>query len=357
MAIAGLPDSMQEAGMEYICFTTKHHDGFCMWDSAYTDYKVTNTPYGKDIVGLLSDACHKRGIPFGMYYSIPDWHHRNYPNQGRHHEMFGPRAGDEPDYDKYIDYMEKQVVELLTNYGEVSQLFWDVNVLEYNNLQFNDRIRKLQPSMVINDRGPANGDFCTPERHLPEGMEFPVRTEAVQSMGRESWGFKSDEDYYSHKYLMQSIDRSLSMGGNYLLNVGPRADGTFDERDIRSIRTLGDWYAKVKESFENTVPATTIITQATENMRDEVLLTRRGNTIYVHLYKDIQCSAVILKPLNILPVKAVLLNDGRELEVRVDLLPSHHRERPYLRVRNIPVNEYNHEVMVIRLDFDESVNA
>ncbi len=350
-------DSMQEAGMEYICFTTKHHDGFCMWDSAYTDYKITNTPYGKDIVGLLSEACHKRGIPFGMYYSIPDWHHKNYPNQGRHHEMFGPRAGDEPDYDKYIDYMEKQVVELLTNYGEVSQLFWDVNVLEYNNLQFNDRIRKLQPSMVINDRGPANGDFRTPERHLPEGMEFPVRTEAVQSMGRESWGYKSDEDYYSHKYLMQSIDRSLSMGGNYLLNVGPRADGTFDERDIRSIRTLGDWYAKVKESFEDAVPATTIITQAIDNMRDEVLLTRRGNTIYVHLYKDIRCSAVILKPLNILPVKAVLLNDGRELEVRVDLLPSHHRERPYLRVRNIPVNEYNHEVMVIRLDFDESVNA
>ncbi len=350
-------DSMQEAGMEYICFTTKHHDGFCMWDSVYTDYKVTNTPYGKDIVGLLSEACHKRGIPFGMYYSIPDWHHKNYPNQGRHHEMFGPRAGDEPDYDKYIDYMEKQVVELLTNYGEVSQLFWDVNVLEYNNLQFNDRIRKLQPSMVINDRGPANGDFRTPERHLPEGMEFPVRTEAVQSMGRESWGYKADEDYYSHKYLIQSIDRSLSMGGNYLLNVGPRADGTFDERDIRSIRMLGAWYARVRESYEDAYPATTIITQATENMRDEVLLTRRGNTIYVHLYKDIQCSAVILKPLNILPTRAVLLNDGRELETRVDLLPSHHRERPYLRLRGVPVNEYNHEVMVIRLDFDESVNA
>ncbi len=120
---------------------------------------------------------------------------------------------------------------------------------------------------------------------------------------------------------------------------------------------LGNWYARVRESYEDAYPATTIITQATDNMRDDVLLTRRGNTIYVHLYKDMQCSAVILKPLNILPTRAVLLNDGRELETRVDLLPSHHRERPYLRISGVPVNEYNHEVMVIRLDFDESINA
>lgn len=350
-------DRMQEAGMEYLCFTTKHHDGFCLWDTAYTDYKVTNSPFGRDIVGMLADACHKRGIPFGVYYSIPDWHYKHYPAQGRHHEMFGPRAGDEPDFDRYVAYMENQVRELMTGYGEISQLFWDINVIEYDNTAFNDEVRKLQPSIVINDRGPRNWDFTTPERRLPDGMEFPSRTEAVQSMGRESWGYRAEEDYYGHKYLMQSIDRSLAMGGNYQLNVGPRADGTFDPRDVESLRVIGGWYRRVKESFTGTVPATTVLTQAGEPLPDDVLLTRSGNTFYVHAYRDIPCSAVILRPLAIMPARAVLLNDGRELEAKVELIPSRHRERPYLRIRGIPVNEFTHEPIVIRLDFDESINA
>ncbi len=349
-------DVMQDAGMEYLCFTAKHHDGFCMWDTKYTDYNVMNSPYGKDVLALLAEACHRRGIIFGIYYSIPDWHHPNYPNQGRHHEMFGPRRGDEPDYDKYVAYMEHQVEELCTNYGEVGQFFWDINVLQYNNKAFNDRIRKLQPSMVINNRGPENSDFQTPERMVPPEMEFKQLTEAVQSMGRESWGYKADEDYYNHKYLMQSIDKTLAMGGNYQLNVGPKADGTFSSKDLQALKTIGNWYQRVKEAFNGTVPATSIITQATENMKDEVLLTRKGNNLYVHLYKDIQTTAVILKPLDILPKRATLLNNGQELEARVDLLPSHHRERPYLRIRNLPTNEITGEVLVIKLEFDDSVN-
>ena len=349
-------DIMKEAGMEYLCFTAKHHDGFCMWDTKQTDYNVMNTPYGKDVLAMLAEACNRRDITFGIYYSIPDWHHPNYPNQGRHHEMFGPRKGDEPDYDKYASFMENQVVELCTQYGKIGQFFWDINVIQYNNKAFNDHIRKLQPSMVINDRGPENGDFQTPERNVPQGMEFQRLTEAVQSLGRESWGYKVDEDYYNHKFLMQSIDKILAMGGNYQLNVGPKPDGTFSEKDVQALRRIGKWYNKVKEAFEDTIPATTIITQATDNMKDEVLLTRKGNNIYVHLYKDLQTTAVILKPLDILPKKATLLNNGQELEVRVDLIPSHHRERPYLRIRNIPTNEITDEVLIIKLEFDESVN-
>lgn len=350
-------DLMQEAGMEHVCFTSKHHDGFCMWDTSLTDYKVTNTPYKKDVLGMLADACHQRGVKLGVYYSIPDWHHKHYPNQGRHHEMFGPRAGDEPNQDKYIDYMERQVLELMTGYGEISQLFWDVNVLDYDNRSFNDKIRKLQPSMVINDRGPANSDFSTPERQLPADLSFRMRTEAMQSMGRESWGHKTDEDYYSHQYLMQSIDQYLAMGGNYLLNVGPRADGTFDDRDKASLKAIGAWYNKVREAFDGTVPATFLLTQAGGPLRDSVLLTRKGNTVYVHLYTDIHSDAVVLRPLDILPNKAVLLNDGRELEARVDMLPFYHREKPYLRIRGLPVNELLGEVMVIRLDFDDSFSS
>jgi alpha-L-fucosidase len=197
-------DLLQEVGMEYLCFTSKHHDGFSMWDTKQSDYNVMNTTYGKDVLGMLAEACHRRGVKFGIYYSIPDWYHPNYPNQGRHHEMFGPRKGDEPDFDKYVSFMERQVEELCTQYGEVGQFFWDINVLQYNNKAFNDHIRKLQPGMVINERGPENGDFQTPERNVPEGMEFKQLTEAVQSMGRESWGYRKDEDYYNHKRRRRS---------------------------------------------------------------------------------------------------------------------------------------------------------
>ena len=355
-------DIMDEAGMDYMCFTSKHHDGFCMWDTKYSDYNVMNTPYGKDIVKMLAGACAERGKGFGLYYSIPDWHHKNYPNQGRHHEMMGPRPGDEPDLRKYVQYMENQIVELLTNYGEINQFFWDVNVIGYKNLDFNDKIRKLQPCMVINDRGPANGDFSTPERHIPEGMEFEGLTEAVQSLGRESWGHKLDEDYYSYKNLMQSIDRIMAMGGNYQLNVGPKADGTLDERDVKSLRAVGSWYKRVRESLEDAVPATSMITfyaggtgAPQRAMRDPLLLTRNGNTIYVHLYEDPATDGIVLKPFDTLPAKATLLNNGATLECSVDMIPHYHRDRrPYLRIRHLPVNELLGEVMVIKLEFDGS---
>ena len=347
-------DVMEEAGMEYVCLTSKHHDGFCLWDSKYTDYNIMNTPYGKDIVKMLSDACGRRGKGFGLYYSIPDWHQRNYPNQGRHHEMRGPRPGDDPDYNKYVSYMENQVTELMTNYGEINQLFWDINVIGYNNRQFNDDMRRLQPSMVINDRGPDNGDFRTPERSVPEGMEFSQMTEAVQSLGRESWGFKLDEDYYNNRFLMESIDRVMAMGGNYQLNVGPRADGMIDERDVQILRTIGGWYKRVREAFDDTVPATSMITQYNPEMRDPVLLTRKNNTIYVHLYQGTATDAIILRPFDTMPRSATLLNNGMQLECSVDMCPSMFRDgRAYLRIRRLPTNEITNEVLIIKLEFDD----
>lgn len=163
-----------------------------MWDTQYTDYNVMNTPYGKDVVGMLSEACQRRNIDFGLYYSIPDWHHHNYPNKGRHHEMFGPREGDKPNREKYLEYVKNQVKEICTNYGEISQFFWDVNVLEWVEPEVNEMLHTLLPQMVINDRGPSVGDFITPERHVPEGKAFKTPTLAVQSLGRERMDNLSD---------------------------------------------------------------------------------------------------------------------------------------------------------------------
>jgi hypothetical protein len=229
-------------------------------------FLIRHTPYKKDVIRMVADAAGGRGFKMGVYYSIPDWHHPNYPNRGRHHELWGNRSTDEPDYDKYFAYMENQVTELCSNYGEISQLFWDLNILDYNNREFNDRMRKLQPSMLINNRGPDNGDYATPERdydtpdrNTSREMVFSRHTEANQSLGRESWGHRIDEDYYNPKYLMQSMDKIMAMGGNYLLNVGPKADGTFDERDMASLKRVGQWYHKVKEAFApDTYPAASI---------------------------------------------------------------------------------------------------
>jgi alpha-L-fucosidase len=357
-------DLAEEAGMQYICFTTKHHDGFCMWNTRYTDYNVMNSPYGKDILGQLAEACRKRNFPLSLYYSCPDWHHPNYPNQGRHHEMFGPRQGDEPDLEKYYDFVRNQITELCTNYGPIYQLFWDVNVAEYWDPSINEMIRSLQPGILINDRGPGKGDYSTPERHVPEGKEFSRPTEACQALGRESWGFKEDEDYYSYKYIMQSIDKMLAMGGNYLLNVGPKPDGTFAGENVAAIKKIGAWYLSVREAYDVAEPASylahadEIVMEGSNHRmeRDRVLLTKKGNTVYAHFCNDLQSSAMVMKPFDLLPRRATLLNTGQQLETLVDVVPWHWREKPYLRIRGLPVNELHDSVMVVKLEFDESIN-
>ncbi|HUZ17320.1 MAG TPA: alpha-L-fucosidase [Spirochaetia bacterium] len=350
-------DLLQEAGMEYLCFTTKHHDGFCMWETKQTDYSIMHTPYKKDVLAMLAESCSKRGINLGLYYSLPDWHHPNYPNQGRHHEMFGPRPGDMPDEQRYLDFVRRQVEELCTNYGKIYEFFWDVNVAELWDPSLNDLVRGLQPQALINNRGPGPGDYATPERHVPEGKEFTSPTEANQSMGRESWGFREDEDYYSHKFLMQSIDKILAMGGNYLLNVGPKADGTLPTECAEGLKRIGKWYRTAKEAFAGTIPCSSMLsTPETHLFRyDDLLLTRRGNTFYVHLYADPQTNGVVLAGIDKEPSSVVLLNNGQSLSWAVDVIPWRWKEKPCLRIRGLPVNEILDEVMIIRLEFPETV--
>jgi len=340
-------DIAQQAGMEYICLTTKHHDGFCMWDTKYTNFNIMNTPYKRDIVGMLADACHRRNFPLEFYYSCVDWHHPNYPNEGRHHELPGPEKGDDPNFGKYMEFLKNQIRELFTNYGKIHGLFWDMNVPKHRDPSVNKMIRSLQPGIIINDRGYDEGDYSTPERHVPDNRQFAKPTEACQSLGQHSWGYKADEDFYSDTLLMQSVDRILAMGGNYLLNVGPKADGTIQEEAVKTLNHVGDWYHRVKEAFYGAEPASAL----TDNKG--VMLTRKGNTLYVHLNRAPENTAVILRPIDILPRKAVLLNTQKELEVRVDRGGRHWKEKDYLRIRNLPVNELTNTVMVIKLEFDQ----
>jgi alpha-L-fucosidase len=346
-------DHARSAGMTHMLFTTKHHDGFCMWDTKQTDYNIMNTPYGKDILAELAQACAKKDFKLGLYYSLPDWHHPAYPNIGRHHELFDPPPGGKVDEAAYLDFVYAQVEELLTNYGEIVNFFWDVNVAQFKDPRFNELVRRLQPKAIINDRGPSEGDYSTPERKVPEGTGFEKLTIAVQSTGRESWGFRPSEDYYSHKFMIQSIDKVLSMGGRYILNVGPDEQGRFPQKDVDTLRAIGAWYKKTKESFEDTFPASYMIEPGDAGIisYEETLITRRENTLYVHASNGLQTSGIMLYPMDTLPKKATLLNTGKKVESVVDITPWRWKGRPALRLYDLPVNELAGEVLVIKLEF------
>lgn len=350
-------DLMEAAGMDYIVFTTKHHDGFCMYDTKYTDYNIMNTPYGRDVLKMLAKACERRNIKLGLYYSLPDWNHPNYPNYGRHHEMFGQRDGEEPDEVKYMEFVKNQVRELCTNYGKIWQFFWDVNVGEFYYPDINEMLRELQPDMVINDRGPSEGDYATPERRVPDGMAFQTPTQACQALGRESWGWREGEDYYTPKYMMQSIDKILCMGGSYLLNMGPCADGSIAPVYKDSFAKIGDWYKKIYEAFDGTYPASYMLGEVSmlvsghQVNRDMVLMTRVNNTVYVHIYQEPQTCGLVLKPIDFMPESVTLLNDGSDVEFDVELMPWCWQDKPYLHIKNMPVDKFSGEVMILKIEF------
>jgi len=343
-------DLMRDAGMSYVCVTAKHHDGFCLWDTKLTPFNTMNTPFGRDILRMLADACHRRGVPLCVYYSIADWDHPNYPNRGRHHEL-PPQAQDQPDFSRYLEFVRGQVRELCTDYGAISGFWWDMNVEQHADPSMNAMIRRLQPSAVINDRGFDPGDFGTPERDADAAGEdlgpFSKRTEACQSVGVESWGYRRDESYYTDRHLLRSIDTYRARDANYLLNVGPKPDGTIPAVPAGILRRIGRWCAAVGESFDGTHPASDLTANRS------VLLTRKGHTLYVHLHRDPVSDSVKLKPLARAPKRATLLNTGRPVAWALDMAPSDHAEQAaYLRLTGLPANEFANGVMVVRLDFD-----
>lgn len=346
-------DLLSAAGMKYLCLTTKHHDGFCLWDTQQTAFNTMNTPYRRDILALLAEACHQRRVPLCLYYSIADWNHPNYPNQGRHHEL-EPQPGDAPDWEKYLQFVKAQVRELCSNYGEIHGFWWDMNVPQHHDPSLNALIRQLQPNAVINNRGFDDGDFGTPERDYEkdEAAAFIRPTEACQSVGMESWGWRSDDDYYTDRHLLRSIDRYLARDANYLLNVGPKPDGTIPAKSAAILRRIGRWYRAVRESLEDVQPASALTTNR------NVLLTRRDRTLYVHLATDPQGDGVKLKPLDVLPKRATLLNTGKPVQCVVNLTPADHKEqRPCLRLMGLPTNEMANTVLVVKLEFDRPLES
>ena len=338
-------DAAESLGAEYIVFTAKHHDGFCMWDTKTTDFKVTNTPAKRDVVGELAAACKRRGMRLGLYYSNPDWHHPNAYNPLSSHQV-PPEPGDKPDMAAYREYVTAQMTELLTNYGEIVCLFWDIPT-RIHAPEMNALVRRLQPGILVNDRGWGEpGDYSTPERNIPEGAVFTNMTEACDSVGAQSWGYRVNEDYRTVPYLTRSIDRMLARGGNFLLNVGPKADGTIPDEALDLLRRTGEWYRRVRESYRD-------VTSAPElTASDGALITRRGGTVYLHYPNGIPASGVSVRPMSEQPSKAVLLDTGEELETELTRLPRDWEKGDRsLRVFGIKDGSQSGLPVVLRLDF------
>jgi alpha-L-fucosidase len=228
----------KDSGMKYLVFTTKHHDGFCNFDSKLTDFKITSPqcPYGKDIVRQLSDACRRGGIDWGVYYSQPDWHHPDYRNGAAHA--------------RYIEYLHGQVKEVLTGYGPTKMWFFDGlggKSPDWDAPRLLKMMRQIEPDLVINNRAGLPADNDTPEQRI--GMFQNQRPwETCATVGRQ-WAYKPDDTLRSIEECLRGLVCCAIGDGNLLFNVGPRPDGLIEESHAARIREMGAFLRKYGESI------------------------------------------------------------------------------------------------------------
>ena len=303
----------QRAGCRYMTVTAKHHDGFCLFDSALTDYKITNTPFRRDLIGELIAACQRAGMRICLYYSQPDWHHNNFVHRPQaFKDLQYARADDDPNWPAFLEYYLGQVRELCANYGPIDGLWFDGvqrTEQEWQGRRVYEMIRKLQPQAVVNDRA-GHGDFFTPERslsELPAAAGYMV--EACQSVARGAWGYQKDTALYSSENLLHSMLKMAAASGNYLLNVGPKPDGSLPQDWLARLTDIGDWLAEHGESVYGTRGC------PLQQESPERLYTRRGKRLYLHLLTWPESDRVELANLKALPKSARMLKTGQRLQV------------------------------------------
>lgn len=303
----------QKSGCRYITITAKHHDGFCLFDSALTDYKITRTPFGRDLIGELIAACHEADMRICLYYSQPDWHHKNFVHRPKaFKDLPYTRPDDEPNWPAYLRYYIGQVRELCTNYGRIDGIWFDGvqrTEQEWQGRRVYRLIRALQPHAVVNDRA-GYGDFFTPERTLAEGPAAAgYMVEACQSVAEVAWGYHKDTALYSAEALLEALVKMAAANGNYLLNIGPTPEGTLPEEWLQRFYEIGEWLASHGESIYGTQGCPGQHESAT------MLYTRRGRKLYLHLLQWPGADRVRLQRLRTVPASARLLKTKQRLRI------------------------------------------
>ncbi len=319
----------KRAGMKYVVLTTKHHDGFCLWDSKLTDYTSVNSACGKDLVRAFVEAVRAAGLKVGFYHSLLDWHHPDFPVDGYH-----PRRDDADvsvqnagrDVARYREYLHGQVRELLTGYGKIDYLFYDFSYERTDHREIwggkgaeawgSETLlaltRELQPEIIVNDRLAIRGDFVTPEQYQPsKAMEIDgvkVPWEACQTLNG-SWGyFRDNYNDKSVDLLIRMLVDGVSKDGNLLLNVGPTGRGDFDERAQHVLAGMGEWMDKHSRSVYGAGASEFTPPQ-------DVRYTQRGSRLYVHVFSW-PFEHLHLPDLAGKVEYAQLLNDASEIQMR-----------------------------------------
>lgn len=283
------------AGMRYVVLTTKHHDGFCLWDSGETTY-TSVTACGRDLVAEFVAAVRAEGLRVGLYHSVIDWRHPDYTIDYHHPRRDDPDAREQnetKDFSRYRAYLHAQVRELLTAYGDIDYLFFDFTYAEdrdgwrgkypadWDATALLAMCRELQPAMLVNDRLGIPADLVTPEQYQPdEPMTVdgaPVRWEACQTLNG-SWGYDRDNvDFKSTDLLIRTLGDTVAKGGNMLLNIGPDGRGAITDPDRTTLARIGAWMDVHGDSIRGAGPSRIPAPPG-------VVVTQRGDRAYLHLH-------------------------------------------------------------------------
>ena len=284
----------KKAGMRYFVVTTKHHDGFCLWDSGLTDYKVTNTPWGEDLIAPMVEAFRAEGMKVGFYHSLLDWHHPEFPVDGLHpmrDDQDYIEANRDRDIARYREYLHGQTRELLTWFGKIDIMWFDFSYPDrtwsgkgkedWGSEDLTQMVRELQPGIIVNDRLEIGGDLVTPEqyqpRSWPERDGRPIMWEACQTLNG-SWGYDRDNlDWKTTDMLVRMLVDTVSKGGNMLLNVGPNARGELEPKAVERLRGVGEWMRLHERSIRG-------CTASSFNPPPDCRYTQNEDRLYLHLF-------------------------------------------------------------------------
>jgi len=349
----------KNAGMKYFVVTTKHHEGFCLWDSDLTDYKATNTPYGKDLLKPMVEAFRAEGLKVGFYHSLIDWHHPEFPVDCMHpmrNDKEFRESAQGRDITKYAEYLHGQTRELRPRFGKIDIMWFDFSYPtqpdggkgrnDWQSEKLYELVRKLMPDVVLDDRLDLEKgyDIKTPEQWQPQEWVKvdgkPVVWEACQTLNG-SWGYDRDNlDWKSPALLLWMLVDSVSKGGNLLLNVGPTGRGEFDERALATLQAIGKWTRVNGRSIYG-------CTASDYTPPPDCRYTQNGNRLYLH---------VMAWPLRHLHLKGIadrieyaqFLHDASEIKIFQNTF-DHSIETDNTVVLEIPIQKPNVEIPVIEI--------
>jgi alpha-L-fucosidase len=319
----------KQAGQKYMVMTTKHHEGFCLFNTQYTDYCAPKQACGRDLVKEFVEAVRGEGLRVGFYHSLMDWHHPD-----------GARClHDEAARRRFVDYVHGEIRELMTNYGKIDVLWYDVDwpldAAGWESEKMNKMVFELQPDIIVNNRNGLPGDFSTPEQEI-SAAKGGRAWESCMTMN-DSWGYQAADDAWkSPKQIVRNLGLCARDGGNYLLNIGPRPDGSIPEDSVRILTAVGRWMERNGQTIYQAEPCRV-------RSSEFAGFTRKGNTLYMHVHfwpgETVALGGLVNKVLS-----ARLLANGQPVEFE--------QEQFRVRFKGLPKNAPDDPVTVLAIECD-----